>query len=459
MYQSTRKIHSFLSRNQKPLNSIGHLLDRKDDWKKNLPFFGDIDSDSAKYNTEDTPKLVIKPEVPSFIRVTPIIDKNTKKRRAQKQLRKNMKIHAKLSKLLIWLNKEATTIIPQIMEVTDDSSTSQINKVLSIITEDESINTGNKHNQSISHLIHMFSKKRGDIIEKLNIVNLQDEIISYALMFDIYSQDGQDFIKCLEEYKTIVKYYLKEASEFENGLKKLKHTLTLNKFLQNKHKTSKKDCKLVDGNTVWNALDDYFPSFIPEVVSELQNLSKVEQSDKVQPLLSMYAVNRLSAVLRALKYCTDADINFDTFQSYIRDNVAKYLKSVEASQEVMVGSFMKYPDTTDFEYLLSLKREGLIEEINRLCKMLIDGQLENCISEKEEETLKLELSKISERNRESELMIAERILNSKKISPKMKTEQILQNYSKYMKKKKEDISTFNRDSTEYTDRKDVEMVV
>lgn len=412
-------------------------------WVSKLPFCGILEDESLDIEKEET-KRITRELANSKL---PLQNNNPKiKLRMQKCLRKNKKLNAKITNTLCWIDKEAS----EIKSNTTDKR--KINLSMQLYTIPDHIESLCKVGDTTSSSARLSFSQGESYVMKPNIVTIQEAIVSCASTFDIHVQDPEYFIDCLEEYKAVTRKYLRKPSEYEVAFRRFRRNIMLHRCHQKQNETSINKCYRYSNNDWWNKTSDYFLYLTSETNSALQELFSFTTSHHDFPFLNMFAVNRLSALLRALKYCRDKDINFDNFKELINGNQQPYLRSL--GKNSYRGYFTIYPNKNEFYYLLSLKREDIPNEINILCSML-SGRGGDLFVSEEEKALEDMIERQKGKNLELGKRMMKRMKAKKVLTREAEKRSLINSYEKYMStiNKKEEILSDNRCSTEYTDKK------
>jgi len=401
------------------------------EWLKNLPFEGEIEEGSRITDEETKSPIQMKPKK------TRKINKQQMKIQVKKCLYINKKLNAQLSEFLS-LIKEGAIINSKIAT---NSYNAQDNTATLISGVKES-KTESNFDESLDYPLTTIISKGESSIVKPNIVTVYNSIISHASKFNLYYQDFDQFVISLEKYKKEVKKFLNRSSEHNVKFKKFKTRLQLCKV---QNKTSLRSYSGSAENKCWNALKSYFVSLSSDIVNSFQELGTSPIDTINFPFLDIKAVNRLSAILRALIYCSSRNISYDIFKVYITNHPHEYAKERNPTKT--------YPNLSELEYLMSLESNKLFAEIGKLCATLLE---ERNLLNKQEETLEMEIKRMRKRNDELKKTVTEAILNKAIIGKRMENRDLLDSYKTYIqtyKKKKEEID--NCCSTEYSDKRTV----
>eukprot|EP00826_Nyctotherus_ovalis_P042015 TRINITY_DN4284_c0_g1_i4.p1 TRINITY_DN4284_c0_g1~~TRINITY_DN4284_c0_g1_i4.p1 ORF type:complete len:451 (+),score=52.46 TRINITY_DN4284_c0_g1_i4:145-1497(+) len=442
IYKSNKCSHPFSRKShQSPFGSI-EVIGGGKDIRNNLPFFGELDEEleeieDEKYNGMEETK-----------RHTQTTSKFQRHIQVEKCLRRNKRLEAKLSKALNWIIKAE---ISKSQDITAKRIINSPNKIQPLPDRAGDIDRQSRLEDSLSYPQTLsFSQGESHVMEP-NIATIQDAIIAHARTFNIYRHDADQFIICLEEYKNAVKNYVSCTLSSEKAFKRFKKSLQLQRVLQKRLDRSIKNYFKLAEHECWNSFTDYFLLLTPDIISDIQKFMGAYVHTAELPLLNMQAVNRLSAILKALKYCQDEDINFDLFQNFIKLHTIDYLQSAQKSD----SSSQLYPGNAEFPYLLALRREEIMEELRGLCGAL-QGPVEVVGDCAREEILEAELHSIAQGNGELKARIRKRI-ESERLDKRTRDKGLINSYEKYMltlKKKKEEPLSDNQCSTEYTDKKE-----
>jgi hypothetical protein len=415
-------------------------------WRKRLPFGGDIDKESTRIVMERHKKLEVSKELKTRT-VTKVNNRKEMKIRIKKCLHKNRVLEGTLSDIIKWVNEEISV---KSIRITDKQSFNIPNKLQYSFDEEGDIDAHGNFIAFQGYSTAIPFNKGESVNIKSSIILIQSAVLSYARAFSIYSQDCDQFINCLEEYKRIVTQYIKTNQQYENTLKNLNRNLY--NLKRHKHAIRPSFYLRPTTNEIWEATNEYFLKLSSECIENLERLSSVDISSNGLSLLNMFAVNRLSAILRALRYCRDNDINYYTFQVFIRDNRKEYLAMLRNSADNRDGALGVYPEIREVEYLLSLRKENIISEINNLCTMLTNEQTQDFNTWQQELSLEKKVEAIAKQNHELVAQIKERILNN----PVAKTTNdkiIIDEYRTYissLKKRKGVQLTDKQCSTDYS---------
>eukprot|EP00826_Nyctotherus_ovalis_P036510 TRINITY_DN3242_c0_g1_i9.p1 TRINITY_DN3242_c0_g1~~TRINITY_DN3242_c0_g1_i9.p1 ORF type:complete len:454 (-),score=46.82 TRINITY_DN3242_c0_g1_i9:146-1507(-) len=432
-----------------PSESIEVIGETGKDWTKDLPYYGEVEEESPDTYIPQMNSM----QVPAISTIQPHIKKQQQMQvHIQKCLCKNRKLGNKIAGTLNLISKEEVARerrmgkreakrckvkmkVPRTREKTDTSGFLEMSSnrsVASSLSQDER---------------HMMES---------NLATIEEAIISHVNEFSMDLHYIERLIACLEEYKEKIKKFIEGKQEFETRLSKFKRNLALCRNNQKQPRYLSKGFFGLAGNNSWSALKDYFTRLTPNLFENLQELSMDIEDFPTYFFLNMFAVNRLSAILRALKYCKDKAINFEAFQILIRSSPTKYLKTIGKHGSNTPSK--EYPNKTEFAYLLSLKREEITNEFIRLCNMLLEKQSENILDCVQEEPLKMEIKRTSKRNHDLEERIRQRIASARAESGETEDARIASTYGKYvliLKKMKEETPDTNCRSTGYTDKKAV----
>lgn len=424
-----------------PLESIEVIEGGNNDWTKMLPFQGEVDREPIEIEGEELKK---------FPKTKPrrTLDVRHKQRiYIRKCLSRNINLYNKLSKALNWIGNRSIAKRQEITAKPPYNHTEHMTRPLDRVEETW---TQSNFEESLSYPLASSVDQGKDYATKANIVSIQNAIISQASNFDIRSQCADQLIDCLEEYKSEVKKYTKRALKSDCKYKKFKHSIKMHKCHQKQLECSLRNYYCLGEDQGWKHFNDYFLILTPDIVSNLEEINKGLSAIPNFYFLNMHVVNRLSALLRALKYCSDKNINFDTFQAFIQNDSSTYLRALGKHKISKV-----YPIQTDFQYLLSFDRADVLNEINKLCTMLLEPTPEDPVACSQEEALEMEIEKTSKKVEELEEKMKAR-MNGKRMQKSREEDRGLMNsYEKYMvtrKKRKEETTLDNCCSTEYTDK-------
>lgn len=415
-------------------------------WMSRLPFCGALEGEPPETEREEWKIITVKPRTNKL----PLPNNNPKtKLRMQKCLRKNQKLSAKITNTLSWITKEA---IKMKNDITDKRKFNRSKKLIQSHIAPGHIESPCKlKDTSSSSTTFPFSQGESYMMEP-NIVTVQEAIISCASTFDIHTQDPEYFIGCLEEYKTITRKYLRKPSKYEMTFRRFKRDLTLHRSHQKQNETSISKYYGCTYNDWWDKANDYFLCLTPEINTTLQGLLYFATPPSDFLFLDMFAINRLSSLLRALKYCREKDITFDNFKELVSNQRQVYLRSLGKNSNRKYS--VTYPNACEFHYLLAVKHEDVADEISILCNRLLGGG--NLFVSEEEEALEDLVEKQTRRNTEIGEKMMKRMASKKVLIKEAENKSLIASYGKYMstlKRKKEEILNDNRCSTEYTDKR------
>jgi hypothetical protein len=401
------------------------------EWLKNLPFEGEVKEDAR--SADEEVKTPIRPKR------TWRDSKRQMKVRVQKYLHKNKELNFQISEFLNLVNEN---IINKHKTMSPYNSSKESTDFVNSVKE---IKVENSFDGALTNPSIAVYNKEESIIMVPNIVTIKNSIISHASRFNLYYQELDQFIICLEKYKKKIKRYLRRSLECSAQFRKFRRDLLFCKDMQDPFLGT---CMGSAEEKCWKELKKYFTALQSDVVIGLKELDMSSSSIDNFPFLNIRAVNRLSAILRALKFCSDKSITFDTFKTYITNHVREYLKERRAEK--------LYPNVTELEYLRSIKNNMLTNEIADLCAALIEEhRLPNF---EQEEILEMEAEIIKLRNDELKRKVTERILSRAIVDKRVENKDLLENYEEYIqirKRKKEE--TENCCSTEYIDKRIVTL--
>lgn len=442
IYKSNNHSHPFSRRpHQSPFGSI-EVIGGGKDIRSSLPFFGELDEELEEVESEGHKGLEESKGQAQKA------SKPQRRTNLEKCLRRNKRLEARLSKALNWIIKAE---ISKGQDITAQRTISSPNKIQPQSDRAEDIDRQSRLEDSLSCPQTLsFSQGESQAME-LNIATIQDAIMVHARAFNVYCHNADQFIGCLEEYKNIIKTYANRTLNSEIAFKRFRKSLGQQRALQRRlDRSIRNNFKLAEHER-WDLFTEYFLLLTPDVISDIQEFMGTYVHTGEFPLLNMQAVNRLSAILKALKYCQDADISFDLFQRLIKLRGAEYVQSTLKSK----GYSQLYPGTLEFPYLLGLRREEIVEELGKLCEAL-QSPVEMAGECEREETLEAELCKTAQGNGELKRRIRKRI-ESGRVDRRSRDKGLVDSYEKYMltlKKKKEEPLSDNQCSTEYTDKKE-----
>jgi len=420
--------------------------ERRGGWLKNLPFGGEIDTEPIRIEKQKDRRLKeerkVEIEVKKFMKVS---NRREMKIKLKRCLQKNKKLEAKLSDMIKWISEgtKVTSNITPIKQIFNNTT-----KVKHLLDKEEEACYILEEPQGRSTVIPFNEKE--DLELRLFMATMQNKIVTYASTFSIYSPDADNFINCLEEYKETVKQNIRTTQKYESCLKRFRYDMHLHKLQQRANEPSYYLKTPI--HKLWSKPNVYFVSLSSKLIDQLQELSTIDTSFASFPFLNMYAINRLSAILRALRYCRDENINYDLFQAFIRKDHKKYLAMMRIPGGN--GVVRTYPNSSEFEYLLSLKKENLVNEINYLCTLIITGGTQDFSSYQKEQLLKKEIEATVKRNLELEEIMRERMLN-RPITKRKYSQNTINESRKYIDsiKKKKELELIDKQcSTGYTNK-------
>lgn len=233
---------------------------------------------------------------------------------------------------------------------------------------------------------------------KIELAALQKEIEACINAFIILSTNTVYVIQLLEKYKKLVKTYARSLFKYENGVKGLKIYFSTHKMYQKQKEFPKKGYKRI--HTLYQeAFSDYFLFLNGAFFSKYKNLSKIQYLAYDCPVFNMHAINRLSAILKALKYCQDYYIKFNIFQREIQLNANGYLRKLRKSCTKEKDGIKIYPDKKELNYLAQLQEGELYAEVSMLCKLIVESKLGE-IESTQEKSLDHQIREIRRANEE-----------------------------------------------------------
>ncbi|MDR3737200.1 MAG: hypothetical protein P4L10_16925 [Acidobacteriaceae bacterium] len=267
-------------------------------------------------------------------------------------------------------------------------------------------------------------EKKG-VIGKLN--ELHQTVVRYARMWDC-KMEAEGFIRALEEYKTVAVKQLRGGFEFENIIDALKVKIKKCKFQQGQLARRSKSAsgRLTQPNFqsdkgqsdpahVWGQVDHYLMGITPEVLDDFGRLDRVGLGHLHSPkLLSMYAVNRLAAILKMVKYCQDTQIDAYTFRAQA-EALSKVGLRLPQTRGVTAGkSYMVDPG--ELAYLVGLSVDQLHNETIRLKALLLMSGEPNKAPESQvaEPEIEGKLQALARRNAELREKVRARVLFQRK---------------------------------------------
>eukprot|EP01022_Parablepharisma_sp_SALTPOND_P018624 TRINITY_DN3070_c0_g1_i1.p1 TRINITY_DN3070_c0_g1~~TRINITY_DN3070_c0_g1_i1.p1 ORF type:complete len:591 (+),score=29.29 TRINITY_DN3070_c0_g1_i1:1013-2785(+) len=441
---------------------------------QNLPYAGALDplpteANSVPQEATDTPNIVVPRQEHTNhdnqrVLISVVKPKCDKRTRIERLRRKNQRLYDTVSKLIKWVqdtdqNASITTMAKQKVSV-DFQSTSPLMRyseerivpevdesqpiwipqspslikpvesepISSCLALNEGMSTTNPYENELA--------QQTSVRDSYSIEDLQQAVQYHARCWTLYSGGIEEFIDRLEEYKTMIANHAKNSFEFESSLKSLKDSINKCKIGQKKlglqseslisKRTSKWTRKQDNGHRIWRKVDTFLMGITPDVMGTFQALNIAPNSPKPvpSPFLNMYAVGRLSAILKMLKYCQDTDSDISTFQEHIREHGKLHLKCT--AEVVKKGAY--YPKPSEFEYLLTLQKEQVEEEIFKLRSMLLECSSPELSAFPQETVLEDKLDLLARENKVLQDKIRTRILGQKKVAEQVDRSGTLKKY-------------------------------
>lgn len=236
---------------------------------------------------------------------------------------------------------------------------------------------------------------------ELDLDELRQEVVKLVESWNEHA-DLKQLIHALENYKAAVAK-LSDSLELEGVLSGLKAKVRKSRYLPNGRSTSPVQTSQAnlrkrtqnESERVWARVDDFFLGITQEVVTDLErlNAASLRTDSGKAGLLNMYAVNRLAAILKMIKYCNDMRIDLPTFHTIAVDHRLNGLKLARGANVAVTASYFIAPG--ELKYLAALPAE-LDSETARLASLLLST--EQNAGERDNAELKERLRKVAQRN-------------------------------------------------------------
>lgn len=257
-------------------------------------------------------------------------------------------------------------------------------------------------------------------------------------------------IQILEEYKTLINRLVDrfEQKNMELTIENLKAYKKRSKLSKKRiTKTMKCMGEKKDTEKVWDKLNSYF-EFSPSCILE-QLQERPEEELQFSSLLSLHAINRLSAIAKMIQYCRENKIKLKQFKEgrtpqrikgwhkMSKITAITYGPLTESYQDTYLDKKGKcYPLLSELDYLMSLNLDTIGEEITRL-KVMLNRQKECNKSNRE-----LELERISIGNKQSLTCLIKKNDESKRLISHndVKIQKMYEEIKPAMKRKHENVA-------------------
>lgn len=291
-------------------------------------------------------------------------------------------------------------------------------------------------------------------------------ILRLVAALSLNSDEVSNLVSCLEEYKKAAADWAREVFGFERSLKTLRCALAECKQSQHffedyyEHRKCAQAKKKRRAKCSWDIFSDYFIKLDQRFLQSFKDLGRTPASSQPTPLLNVHAVARLLAILKAFAHCRENNIRFDEFLKLIVPEEQKrysmpFKRTYRRKKQKSVSY---YPDAAESEYLLTLQGAPLKQELERLCRMLLEAG-ESGEQSKEEKELAEQMISIANANASVKKVIIERMKNYKKSCSKGKYNNSLQRcHNLELKRKKEEGTPSYFCSTEDSDKLTVQRV-
>ena len=306
-----------------------------------------------------------------------VCNQEMREKKLLKQHRRNMRLSKKISKILKHISTLKTELKNQIFEENRTHKCEEPNYCCNKVEV-------SRLKQSVDSKIESLETLRPVILHKVN---------NWTPGFTF---KNHELISILEKYKIEVqKTSIKYDDEKTNTI-----VTKLKLWLAESIPFKRKDNKKITVNTwnittkgpdkIWDNTDAYFSSVPHHVIEQNKFFGDIN----FPQILNMYAINRLSAILKMVQYCDDNGILYCEFkEGRILQKVLGLYKMKNADSFAKDSEYF-YPSPTEMEYLMSLEPKKILDEISRL-KIILFAYEQTY----EETTQDIILKNLGERNK------------------------------------------------------------